>query len=45
MCTLNDYDKDISKQVSCRYCYIDAQHGLLTKCIQKKLDGHYTRML
>ena len=33
------------KQQLCRYCFMDAPHGPLTKCMEIKLDGNYTRML
>ena len=34
-----------SKQRSCRYCCMDAPTRTLTKCLEKKLDSNYTRML
>ena len=34
-----------SWQRSHRYCYMDALQGTLTKRLEKKLDGNYTRML
>ena len=38
--TLNRY-----RQRSHRYCYMDATTWTLTKRLEKKLDGNYTRML